>query len=1274
MLLLPKPTRQFVVTQCLLFCCAFSVCLAQEPAQPAEAVTQVLCFDFESPDNAAVSFTSDMLSSGAAKVVGSLEPAVAGPSAPEFPEMPADNRAWRFAGDGGRIVLDDPGEASPFDFTAGETISLTAWVQLDQIGPGANVYLIGKGRTGRAGFPADNQNWALRLRESGGSARVSFLFADDRVGTPHAGSHWHRWTSTLGFAPSAQWHHVALTYTFGAADSLRCWVNGVASTGAWDMGGATDRAPHQDDDQVWIASSMRGSHANSFAGALDQLTLYRGALDAADVTKAYRRSGGPPRELVGIERVPEVDFPAEQIQFTLFEGLASHAAWYPAHRPPSNAISTWNAEHFFLHRLPYRYDDWGVRESWQAPVLVRAAGEITLPAGSHRLLMRARGLSRLWFDGQVVARTKPHGGSTDGHQPVDPLPQPPLPGLRIVGYGDQEVFAELHIESGGTYPLIWEMIVGGAKLRPEPGESLLAVETADGQSFQLLGPAVSGREGFDPAGPLLTDVEIIAHRQQHEAELTELDDATRRRLAAQHTPFWKHRHALASQWIDQQQQVDPIVVPKVVGKEDQHPIDAFIANKIAQAHANVEAPREPTEEQFEQQVLPLLSERCLRCHGEKAKGGLRLDSLAAAMQGGDSGDPAVVPGDASTSSLILRLHAEGDEQMPPGKPLSATEQTLLTDWIDQGAAWPTHASTPTPTLVAELADDASFLRRVALDTLGVPLAADEVRKFLQDTDPDKRQRLIDRLLADPRLADHWVSYWQDVLAENPNPLKPSLNNSGPFRWFLYEQLRDGQPWDRMVTELIMLRGSEREGGSAGFGFAADNDVPQAAKAHVLTSAFLGIDMQCARCHDSPYSSPTQGELFSIASMLARKPLSVPATSTVGADFFAANQDRQSLISVTLPAGQAVEPAWPFSQLDGGTDPEILNQILRNPEDSRERLAARITSPLNPRFAEVLVNRVWQRLMGAGIVEPVHDWEGAQPSHPQLLRWLAVDFVRHGYDFRHLMRQIMNSEAYQREAVGNNREAAAEQRWFAAPDRRRLTAEQIVDSLFTASGTPLRTEELTFDPEARRPATTMISLGFPQRAWQFASLSNERDRPSLSLPRAQAVADVLSAFGWTGSRQNPIQRREQQANLLQPGILANGTVTTWVTRASVENELAAWALAAESPQQLSETLYLQFLGRLPSKHELEDVVNILAPGFAERQVPADQVQQPAAVPPLRRVSWSNHLAAAANEIQIQRGQRAQQGAASDPRLTPAWREAYEDVVWAVVNSPEFVWVP
>lgn len=147
-------------------------------------------------------------------------------------------------------------------------------------------------------------------------------------------------------------------------------------------------------------------------------------------------------------------------------------------------------------------------------------------------------------------------------------------------------------------------------------------------------------------------------------------------------------------------------------------------------------------------------------------------------------------------------------------------------------------------------------------------------------------------------------------------------------------------------------------------------------------------------------------------MFERKPVTVPATSRVPAAFFQ-KKPRGALIRVTLKPGESIPPTWPFAELTGSSEDASLEALMQQPADSRERLAALITSPQNARFAQVIVNRVWRRFMGAGIVEPAGDWEGHAPSHPELLQWLSQEFIAHDYDVKHLARLILTSEAYQR---------------------------------------------------------------------------------------------------------------------------------------------------------------------------------------------------------------------------------------------------------------------
>ena len=1177
----------------------------------------------------------------------------AGPRPPEFPDFSKGNTAVRFDGGGARYVLDDPGEGSEFDFTNGDSITLEGWVNVRELRNGENRYVIGKGRTHREGFPTTNQNWALRVREIDGMAHVSFLFAtpDGAGGTP-----WHRWNTSDGFHPGTGWHHIAVSYTFGKPDSAVGWIDGKAFGGAWDMGGATDAPPVVDDDQIWIASSMGGNPASSFRGMIDEIAVHREIVPAVELAARFRREGPERIAPGGSNRAPDLgELPAGRVTLIVAEGLGSHTRWPGGMEQRATEVNRAVLPGFYLHRLPFRYDSWGVRASWKAPVLATLAADLELPPGQHEIITRTRGLSRLWVNGDRVLQTRPHSGSSDGHGPVLPLPEPPKPGLSVVAYGDHENSATITVPQDGRCRVILEAVVGGKNLRAEPGEMCVAIESPDGETFHLLSPAAETIA--------ITGAEMARVRSASERRLDRLDSQTRHAAAASKDEFWNKRHAIAKQRAAQQ-----------TFAHDS--IDAFLAAKIRRAIDAAEDDGPEAAAIFHSEVLPLLSQNCFRCHGEKSKGDLRLDSREAALLAGKSGQPAIVPGDLEASELIYRITTDDDgDRMPPkGGALGAGEVALLKVWIKGGAMWP---APPVPKRITgdvPAIGDAAFMRRAFLDTVGVPPTEAEARAFLDDGSREKRARLIDRLLADRRFADHWVSYWQDVLAENPNMLKPSLNNSGPFRWFLHEALRDNQPLDRMVTELIMLRGSEREGGSAGFGYAADNDSPFAAKSHIIGNTFLGIEMQCARCHDSPYHSTTQRDLYSLAAMLGRKDQTVPESSTVPASFFAKRGASESLVRVTLKPGEPVGPAWPFASETGVADSADLDGLATDPKDPRARLAALVTAPHNQRFAKVIVNRLWRQLIGAGIVEPLHDWEGKTASHPDLLDWLAAQLVANGYDQKHVLRLIMNSALYARAAVGENLDADADQRFFAAPERRRLRAEQVVDSLYAAAGKAMDVEELTFDPDGRRPAKTMISLGRPRRAWEFTSLSNERDRPSLALPRAQAVSDVLEAFGWSGSRQGPVHARDVSPNVLQPGVLANGTLSTWITRATDRSPLAELAIAARSPEALAESLFLRFLSRMPDSVERDAAAAALADGFPSRILSPGEIIPNKTPSPLQRVSWTNHLHADANRLKLVMEQRARDGDPPDPRLARGWRESYEDLIWSLVNHPEFVWIP
>ncbi|MCE2814834.1 MAG: DUF1553 domain-containing protein [Planctomycetaceae bacterium] len=1217
----------------------------------------------QAPESLVVRWDFESEETSKLRLVGTVHRDIPGPRAPLYPDFDANNTAVKLDGNGGHLEFDDPGTQSDFDFGNEDAMTLEAWVQAESLRPGEFVYILGKGRTTASGPLSDNQNWALRIREKNQQGCVSFLFATPKIPSDATkDSHWHRWTSTNGFVPGKLWHHVAVSYRFGHPDSIRCWIDGKSMQGDWDMGGRTTLAPVVDNDAIWIGSSRGGAPGNSFRGSLDSIAIHRKLFDDSQMVARYKTTDVERPAKLAIEFMPTLDVPAKGVLMTLHEGLPSHTRWLNEGEAFPETTMQMVLESMLLDRLPQRFDDWGIRSVWTDPVLVRLAADIELPAGPQTLLMRVRGTSRLWCNGTLVARSKTLTGSPSGEEPMTPVTSGPFPQTRVAEHRQQQVQADIDVPADGKVRIVLETIVGGKGFRTDPGETCVGWIDKQSQLLKLVS------SGAGSAWIPYDDLNIVPALDRVEKQMQQADRELRRKLASSQDSFWEKRHAMAKQWAE-----DHVVkVPDNRGASDRHPIDAFLDAKIQVALQHMSKKDDELDQQrqasvglYREKIQPLLAQRCGRCHLDGLQGGLSLVDLQSMLAGGDSAEPAVVPGNPQQSLIIRRVLADdAHERMPPGgQRLSPEEIESLTNWIASGAAWRQEPIDEKQIRPSALLDDASFLRKASFDLIGLPPTEQDLDDFLADTRHDKRRRVVDKLLDDPRWADASMGYWQDVLAENPTLINASLNTTGPFRWFLYDAFCDNKPVDRWVSELVLMRGSVHEGGSAGFGLAGDNDAPQAAKAQILASAFLGIETQCARCHDSPYHHSTQKDLFSIASMIEQKPLTVPRSSRVPDAFFA-NKTREPLIRVTLDFNKPVEPAWPW--------PDLFDELPDTHGSTREQLATYLTVPQNRRFAKVFVNRLWRRLMGAGIVEPPGDWQSAKASHPELLDWLANELLRSEYDCKAIIRLIATSEAYQRQAIGSNRKSSSERRFFASPDPRRLEAEQIVDALVHCSGRVMDVEELTFDPDARRPSSNRLTLGVPRRAWMFANLANERDRPSLNLPRAQAIADLLLVFGWNGARQNARTDRESSANALQPGMMSNSITSGHLIRAVRGGDLAALAIEARSPEELVKQIYKRYLGRLPREAELVQFREILSAGFNDRIVQHFAIAQPSDSFP--RVTWSNHLRPEANEISIELEKLAREGPEVDPRLEKDWRERYEDVLWCIINTDEFVWLP
>lgn len=1058
---------------------------------------------------------------------GKVKLAQPGPDRKRYPLFSAENKALLF-GQPASLRFADPGVGSPLDFTSGDCITIEAWVNPNKIANGRQVYLVGKGRTGNAGFPAENHNWGLRLLGKDGGCHLSFLFRDTEN---RSQNDYHRWTSTASFPGASDWHHVAVTYQFGRGASIRGYIDGQPTKGTWDLGGESDEAPVVDDDQVWIGSALKDSPSNSFIGGLDEVAIYRTEL--APERLAARWKVNQPKAYV-----TTVPIPADRFLVEVLEGMPDQWSWNFVAPTPSERYTQ---QILAFTELPKKYTPHGVIDDRSSPFVLWAHTQIRWPGGKQRLLLRSRNAARLYIDDQLIVENPFPSGKTDGHNPFVPVTSAISPLLRPLQPGDHEEVVDVDLPAG-LHRLRLELVVGGKKHRPEVGETSVSLAPAGSDDFWVIGypagSAASSRPAPIAAFPLVDQAWLAWERYERDRML-DINQQRRATASLDYSKYWQRRHA----W----------------GRE-------LIAQEPPPAYNTI--------------------------------------------------DPFIT----------ARLAKEGISAAP-------------------------------------LCDDYAFVRRIYLDCLGQPPSAEQVSEFLKDARTDKRSRLIDKLLADRGWADNWVGYWQDVLAENPNIVNPTLNNTGPFRWWIYESLLDNKPLDRFATELILMEGSTRYGGTAGFAVATENDAPLAAKAQNLGLAFLAFDMRCARCHDAPSHDFSQEDLFNLAAMLHRGEQTLPKTSTIPGD----DASHASLmVKVTLKPGQKIKPRWPF---EGQFQTDLAKELLSDPNDPREELAFRMTSPQNPRFAKVMVNRIWQRLMGRGIVEPVDDWETAMPTHPELLEFLAREFVANGYDTKHLARLIFNSQAYQRVPTADSELA----RLYAAPKRRRMTAEQVLDSLLVVAGKEAHTEEMNVDVYGSRLENSSINLALPTRAWRFTTMGNERDRPSLSLPAAQTAVTLLETFGWRAERQDPASYRDNEPTVLQPAIVANGVFAKRAAQLSEDSVFVDLALSAETPANFVESAYRQILSRPPTSAERDLFVALLADDFSSRKTGAAPGPRPD-WPARDGVSWANHLQTKSNEIRVARQREVEKGDPPTTQLTSNWRERAEDMIWALVNSPEFVWLP
>jgi Protein of unknown function (DUF1549)/Protein of unknown function (DUF1553) len=372
------------------------------------------------------------------------------------------------------------------------------------------------------------------------------------------------------------------------------------------------------------------------------------------------------------------------------------------------------------------------------------------------------------------------------------------------------------------------------------------------------------------------------------------------------------------------------------------------------------------------------------------------------------------------------------------------------------AAWKREKITP-----AKPADDAEFLRRISLDLIGVIPTHDEAVAFLDSTTADKRDKLVEKLLADPRFARHQGDIW-DMLLFGRNPPGYETNRRPGFQAWLRNRFEKNIPYDEWVRELLKAEGTSDE--NSAMYFAQWRNAPEDA-IEAVSQTFLGVQLQCARCHDHPFEEWKQREFYGMAAFLAR--LEVITVAQKGNQpVFAIGERNMGDVRFTgsvkdakpgdkgepvkpkfLHGEELVEPALPK---DFKEDRFTANKMPPKPKFSRkDALAKWITNPDNPYFARAVANRVWAQYMGRGLVHPVDNLSASnKPSHPALLETLANELRDHKFDLKWFIRELVGSKAYQLSGRGTG-EPMPE--WFQHARSRPLSAEELAESWQVATG-------------------------------------------------------------------------------------------------------------------------------------------------------------------------------------------------------------------------------
>lgn len=450
--------------------------------------------------------------------------------------------------------------------------------------------------------------------------------------------------------------------------------------------------------------------------------------------------------------------------------------------------------------------------------------------------------------------------------------------------------------------------------------------------------------------------------------------------------------------------------------------------------------------------------------------------------------------------------------------------------------------------------DEEFLRRASLDSIGVLPSAEQTKKFIADADPKKREKLVDELLKQPNYADHWAIKWGDLI--RPNPSRVGVKPVFLLDAWLRDAFRRNMPYNEMVRELLTAQGSTHEYGPAAL--FRDKRDPADASAFV-SQIFLGVRMDCARCHHHPSEKWTQEDYFQLAAFFGQtkrkgQGISAPISGEPEYVWYAPGGS-----GVTHPVTDAVMvPKAP----DG---PEMA---YVDGQDPRARLVDWMGGSENPFFAKAISNRIWGEFFGRGIVEPVDDFRASNPpTNDELIEWLAKDFATHGYDLKHLMRTIMLSHVYQLSSTPNEHNIA-DTKNFSRSYRRRLTAEVLLDAVCDVTGVK---DGFSGLPKGARAVQT----------WNH-----------------KIESDFMDAFGRPNASQECPCERDRKPSVVQALHLMNSN-SLQEKLASDEGRASKLAKSDLGEPEIVRELYLSTFNRLPDPRELRTALRFFTVPGATR---------------------------------------------------------------------------